>query len=246
VGFLKAFLLPLDAWRLIRRDPALRKLTMLSAGVSAACFTALFLGLWYASPHLLGLLWERPNDWTVIVWIFATAAIFLVSFVVGAQTLPIILLAPLSERISIQTELALGAKSDEGGLIRFVVETGRSLQKAVLRVCVLLSGHALLLALWLIPGPGHAAWTIASVGWSALWLAFEYVDLTANRHGRSFTQVARFMQAHVPDTLGLGLAIYALLWVPLINVFFVPVAVVSATLLYRSKSESELIDTNRG
>ena len=237
MGFLKAFVLPIEALRLIRRDPALQRLTLISAVVSALCFAGLFVGLWYAAPYLMGLLWTKPDDWMVFVWAVTAAAFFFIAFVIGAQTIPIIVLAPLSERISIQTEQALGIEADDGGLARFVVETGRSIQKALLRVIVLLSGHAVLLLLWFIPGLGHAAWTIASLFWSVVWIAFEYVDITANRHGLSFSQVVRFLNAHAGATLGLGLAIYALLWVPIVNVFFVPVAVISATLLYQSESK---------
>ena len=234
MSFFKAFFLPLRALELIRRDPILRRLTLISAAVCATCFIGLGVGLWYFSPWIVGQLWPRPSGWAEIVWYLAAGVLFLVGFVVGAQTLPIIALAPLSERLSIQTEHKLGVSPDNAGIVRFVVETGRSLQKAVLRVFVLVCGHVLLLLLWLIPGAGHAVWSAAAFAWNVLWLAFEYVDVTANRHGHSFMGVIRFLNAHGPATLGLGAAIYLLLWVPLLNVFFVPIAVVSATLLYRS------------
>jgi CysZ protein len=232
VGFFQALFLPLEAWRVIRGDAGLRRLARVSAFVSALCFAGLIVGLWFAAPSLVSLLWTKPAGWTVIFWDLAAALLFVIGFVVSAQTVPVIVLAPLSERLSIQTERSLGKTDDGGGLVRFVAETGRSIRKAILRVTVFAVGHACLLLLWIVPGYGQAAWSAAVFLWSALWLAFEYVDITANRHGLGFRAVIRFLRARPGQALGLGAAIYLLLWVPFLNVFFVPLAVVSAALLF--------------
>lgn len=232
MGFFKSFFLPLEAFKLIRKDPLLWRLTLISAVVCSLCFVLLGVGLWYGAPAIVSLLWTRPDSWTAVFWYLMAGLLFVVGFVVGAQTLPVILLAPLSERLSIQTETTLGVREQQGGIARFVVETGRSLWKALLRVTMLVGGHTLLLTLWLVPGYGHAVWSAAAFAWNVVWLAFEYIDVTANRHGVSFMGVVRFLNDHGLSTLGLGAAIYFLLWVPILNVFFVPIAVVSATLLF--------------
>ena len=40
------------------------------------------------------------------------------------------------------------------------------------------------------------------------------------------------MKHHLPACLGLGFGLYALLWIPILNLFLVPVAVVAGTLLF--------------
>ncbi len=53
------------------------------------------------------------------------------------------------------------------------------------------------------------------------------------RHLYRFGDVTRAVRARLGLGMGLGAAIYLLLWVPVLNLFFVPLAIVSGTLLYR-------------
>lgn len=111
-------------------------------------------------------------------------------------------------------------------------ETIAGLIKAILRVAILLAGHALLLPLWLLPGAGHATWTVLSTTWTVFWLVFEWLDIPANRFGWGFGRVARAIRVQPSVAAGFGLATWLLLWVPLLNTLFIPAATVGATLLF--------------
>ena len=53
------------------------------------------------------------------------------------------------------------------------------------------------------------------------------------RHLYPFAQVRRVLRQRWALCLGFGAGVYVLLWVPILNSFFLPVAVVGGTLLYR-------------
>ena len=84
-------------------------------------------------------------------------------------------------------------------------------------------------------------WTAAGVGWTALWACAEYLDAPMVRHQRPFAQVRRVLAGRMALCLGFGLVLVVLLWVPLLNLFLVPLAVCAGTLLYRSLVSSRTL-----
>jgi CysZ protein len=69
--------------------------------------------------------------------------------------------------------------------------------------------------------------------WTMGWLAVEYLDGPMARHLYPFRQVRRAVQERLPLCMGFGAAVYLMLWIPVLNFFFIPVAVVGGTLLFR-------------
>ncbi len=232
MSFFGALFLPWRAWRAIRQTPALWRLSVLSACVCALTLIGLLVSLMLYAPALTALLWPKPSGLWLLLWYPMLILVFALCFVVGAQVLPVILLAPLGDRLSAEAERTVRPVVEAGGLGRFVRETLRAVRKGVVRVTLLLGGQALLFPLWLLPGAGHVAWSVLSTFWSILWLAFEYVDLTANRHDEGFRDVLRLLRTNGLAALGLGATIYLLLFVPVLNAFFFPIAVVSGALWY--------------
>lgn len=232
-GFARGFYLPFRAIGMIFSRGRLLRWSAAAALVSALLFAAL-LGLLVAfTGDLLNLVWTRPEGWLVAVWYVVAALLFGLLFVVGASTLPAVATAPFLDPISADTERSLGLSGEEGGgLGRLLAETANALGKTLLRVFLLLAGHGVLLLFWLLPGVGQAVWSAAALFWSVLWLAFEYLDVPANRHGYRFRDTLALLRRNPGASLGLGLGIYLVLWVPLLNVFFVPVGAVAATALF--------------
>jgi CysZ protein len=201
--------------------------------VTALSLVALFVALFFVVPDALALLWARPAGWWQVAWYAVAVLFFSVALVVGVATVPAVVTAPLADPLVAATERHFRLPAPGGGGIgRFAAETAGGIAKALLRVGLLLAGHALLLPLWLIPGAGHAAWTALSVAWTVFWLVFEYLDLPANRFGYRFREVGAAVRANPAVSAGFGVAVYLLLWVPLLNTLFIPAATVGATLLF--------------
>jgi CysZ protein len=94
-------------------------------------------------------------------------------------------------------------------------------------------GYLVLLPLNLIPAAGSAAWLFASTVWAAFWLTVEHLSNPMARHLTPFRQVLRVATGRLALSLGFGLSLWIVLWVPVVNCLVMPLAVVSGTLLFR-------------
>jgi CysZ protein len=101
------------------------------------------------------------------------------------------------------------------------------------RVLILYGGQALLLLLLLIPVAGQIAWPVASWFWSVWWLAGEYLDIPMSRHLYRFGAVRSILWARPALCLSFGATLYVLIFIPILNCFVIPAAVIAGTMLYR-------------
>lgn len=223
------------AGHLIFRTPALRRLSALCAAVTLVALGALFVLLWMYVPDLLGWLWTRPEPWYGrVFWYLVLVLMFLVLLVVGANVVVPVVLAPLQDPLSELTEAQCGGyTSPSFRLGSFLQGLATSLGHTVARVALLLVGLAVLFPLNLLPVVGNVAWTVLGTLWTVLWLAGEHLAAPMTRHQYRFAEVRRVMRQRWLLCLGFGLGVYFLLWIPILNTFFLPVAVIGGTLLYR-------------
>jgi len=234
------FALPFRAMRLILANRPLRRLSAVTAAISAVLLVALFGLLVHFTGDILGLLWTKPTGWLLALWYPLAFLVFAVLFVVGASTVPTLATAPMLDPLSVAAERALGIEGDDGfDLVRVLKETLSALAKTFLRLVLLYVGHAFLLLLWLLPVVGHAAWTAAALLWTVFWLAYEYFDVPANRYGLGFDAVLGLVRRHIFLAMGFGAAVQLILWVPLLNAVFIPVAAVGATIAFAELRRGE-------
>lgn len=235
LDFFAGLALPFTAARLILRSRRLLLLSALASAVTLAALVGLVAALWRYTRPLLAWTWPMPEPWYgQALWYGVLALTFVVLFVVGANTLPVLALAPLQDPLSEATEELCGDFRPAPFSLRTTLrQTLVSLGHTLARIGLLLLGHLGLVALNLVPGAGNAAWTVAATLWTMGWLAAEYLDAPMARHLYPFRLVHRMVWERLPLCLGFGAAIYILLWIPLLNACFIPVAVVSGTLLFR-------------
>lgn len=223
------------AFGLLFRVPRLRGLALLCAGVTFASLVALTVLLSRYTPVLLAHFFARPGTWYgLALWYLVLVLVFLVLLVVGANVVPPLLLAPLQDPLSESTEdICGGHEPPPFGLGTFLGGLARGLTHTLARTFFLLAGLALLLPLNLLPGVGSVLWTVLGSLWTMTWLAGEHLATPMTRHGYSFAEVRRALRERRALCLGFGAGVYVLLWVPVLNTFFLPVAIVGGTLLYR-------------
>ncbi|ABF92450.1 putative membrane protein [Myxococcus xanthus DK 1622] len=231
------------AFSLILRDRRLFLLSALCAAVTAAALVGLAWLLWRYAPGALESVWTRPESWYgQAAWTAVLVLSGLVLWVVGANVLPPLLLAPLQDPLSELTEEACGggpgASFTVAGFVRGLV-TG--IAHTLARLFFLLAGLAVLLPLHLIPGVGSVLWTVLASLYTMTWMAGEYLAAPMTRHLYPFAEVRRMLRERRALCLGLGAGIYVLLWVPILNAFFLPVAIVAGTLLYGGLREARLL-----
>lgn len=211
----------------------LLRLSAISAAVTAATLLGVAWGAWRGSRALAEWLAGGPGTWNAVASATLTAVAWVVFFAVGALTVPNLVLAPLQDPLSEATEERCrgGAlsRAPAAGLLR---ATAVSLGHTLLRLAIVAAGLVVLLPLNFIPGVGSAAWLVGSTLWSAFWLAVEQLSNPMARHLRPFGEVVTSLRRRPGIALGFGGVLSIILWVPVVNFFLMPVAVVAGTLLF--------------
>jgi CysZ protein len=110
-----------------------------------------------------------------------------------------------------------------------IVRTVRlELGKALLYMLVV---GPMFLASFFIPGVGQA---ISLVGFAltAVYLGIDYVDWPAARRDWSVGDRVGFARRQLPAIAGFGTGVWVLLFIPLVNLLFMPAAVAGGTMLF--------------
>lgn len=205
---------------------------------------------------IVAFFWPRSFEWAHDLvgtggWRSAASAVvglflFTLSTFLAALTLPNVVLAPLQDPLSETTEERLGGfQSPPFSFGRTLRSTVESLQHTALRLGMQLLGIAVLWPLNLIPGAGSVLWATLGTLWSMFCLAAEHLSNPMARHLYPFRTVFTALRKRLAVSLGLGAALYIVLWIPVLNFFLMPVAVVSGTLLFRSLRATGVIDPPR-
>lgn len=221
------------AFRLLFGSRRLFLLSSLCAVLTAVALVGLGVLLYRYAPGLLESLWPRPVSWYGRVgWYVALILASLVAWVVGANVVPPILLAPLQDPLSEATEAECdGANTPSAASFLRGLTTG--LLHTLARLALLLLGLAVLLPLNAVPGIGSVLFTVLASLWTMLWMAAEHLAAPMTRHLYPFSEVRRMLRERRALCLGFGAGVYVLLWIPILNTFFLPVAIIGGTLLYR-------------
>lgn len=232
--FFRGLSLPFRAVRVMVSTPKVLGLSLISGLVTAVLLIGLVLFWW---PRAFG--WAEglvgTGSWRTVLSALVGFLVFALLTFVSALTAPNLVLAPLQDPLSEATEERCGAfVAPAFSLPRTVRGTLESLGHTLLRLVTQLLGIALLLPLNLIPGAGSLAWAIAGSTWSMFCLSIEHLSNPMARHFYPFGQVLTVLRRRVALALGFGAALYVMLWVPVLNFFLMPVAVVAGTLLFRS------------
>lgn len=230
------------ATRLIMRTPRLLALSFISGAVTALLLVTLPFWLWGVSHSLVTRFIDDGSGWQHLAVVWATLVVFLSFFAAAALTLPNVVLAPLQDPISEAAEVQCGdftpSEFSLRGLLRGVTA---SLMHTVLRLTFMALGFVVLLPLNLIPAVGSVLWWALSTTLSTFWLAVEHLSGPMSRHLYRFSQVVRALGARPWVALSFGFSLWVLLWVPVLNFFMLPIAIVAATLLFRGLRSAGLL-----
>ncbi|MGQ0508133.1 MAG: EI24 domain-containing protein [Myxococcaceae bacterium] len=227
--------LPFKGLQLILANRKLFALSAVSALVTLAGLLVILAVGWTYADDVVARFWLKPESWFGGgLWTILVFLAFVLWVVVAANVAPLLALVPLQDPISEAAEEACGGfQAPPFSFSRLLHSTWMSLRHTLARISVLLAGHALLLLANFVPGVGSIAWSVLGGLWTALWMGAEYLAGPMARHLIPFSEVRLVVRRRLGLALGFGAAIYAILWIPVLNCFFVPMAIVGGTLLYR-------------
>lgn len=85
---------------------------------------------------------------------------------------------------------------------------------------------------WALPVVGQVVYTAFGLFFTAIYFAADYVDWPASRRGHGVRVRIGLLRANLPTALGFGAGVAVLLFVPFVQLFFMPAAVAGGTLLF--------------
>jgi CysZ protein len=93
-----------------------------------------------------------------------------------------------------------------------------------------------------VPVVGQIIYAVFGFFFTAAYFAVDYIDWPASRRNRGISYRFSMLRAHFLPMLGFGTGVWLFLFVPLLNLLFMPAAVAGGTLLFldleRARDES--------
>lgn len=229
------------------QHPKLARYWLFPIFITALALIAVFYGAVSLYDDLGGALWSLlPESWneadgwaggllSALRWLVQVIAGILITLLglVLVVVLSSVFAAPFNDALSEAVERILtGGAAPPFSLRRMIADVGRTIRLEILKVVlyVVLVGP-MFLASFFIPGVGQV---ISLVGFAltAVYLGVDYLDWPAARRDWSVGDRVRFARRQLPAVAGFGTGVWALLFVPLLNLFFMPAAVAGGTMLF--------------
>jgi CysZ protein len=233
-GLAGGFAYPFRALGYMLRRPGLWRYALLPVLVTATVLVALLAALMTWGDRISGWIWARPEDWYwLLLWYPFHVLVLLLLFALGAVTVPGLVSSPFNKALSKRIEQTeTGEKVEGQGLKAFFKGLPGTLADELRKIAFLLGVHLVILLLNLVPVAGHILYPAVAWSWTVLWLAAGYLAFSLSRHRRPFLDTPRTVRKNLMACAGFGSGVFLMLLVPLLNVLFVPVAVIGGTLLY--------------
>jgi uncharacterized protein involved in cysteine biosynthesis len=205
-------------------------------------FAVSLLVVWQYHDAAVNLIWDEPTGddfWSDVasffhgfVEILVALLGFLLAFVLALFATSLVA-APFNSRLSEEVEhLATGR---EGPKFKLWNEIKLFFRSALLLILMLAVTVGLTVASWiggLVFAPLGIVLTVLGYIASALHASVDAMDYTAERRGRAFWFTYAYVFEHFLPCLGFGTGAFLMLFVPFLNLFFLPAIVGGGTLLY--------------
>ena len=106
------------------------------------------------------------------------------------------------------------------------------LKVELFKILVLLSGLILLFLVNLVPGIGQLIYAFLSPLWTVWWTAFNFSDYSMSRRNWKFQDRIKLGLKNWKPFLGMGISLYVLVWIPILNFILFPLAVTAGTIFF--------------
>lgn len=153
---------------------------------------------------------------------------------VGAALLASLLAAPFNDLLSEEVErVQTGRAGPPFSLGAALRDVARSLLMEGVKLSLYVAAMIpLLLFALAVPVLGEAVLSIAGASFTAAWFALDYLDWPASRRGHGIGWRIGLLRKHTLSMLGFGAGVWLFLFIPFVNLLFMPAAVAGGTLLF--------------
>jgi len=227
----------------LREHPELWKYAAAPLGMSVAILGGSY---WLLYRLLSGFIKPYGGDDRLLaalsyIVLVGVAILLLVLFFFLFTRIASALSAPFNDLISQKTEeLVAGIFTDTPfSVVQLLKDSTRSMYHAVRVLALYLALLLAALFLLLIPGVGSLLFTVMGTLLSAFMFAWEYLGYPLDRRRLTWNQKMTFFRSRLKPALGFGLGNVVVASVPVVNLLFIPAAVIGGTLLFLDMETSE-------
>lgn len=234
-GFIMGFFSLWNAFRFVGKNPSLYKYIAIPFIINVV----VFCGSVYWGFDLFGdLVGQYLTPYDTWYWQIVAAAVkllaALITLVVVFFTFTVVgnlIAAPFNDLLSEKTEgILTGRLNDEPFSLRQIgLDLWRVMKDEVRKMSIFIILMVMILGLNLLPGIGSVLYAVCSVVLTVFFLIVEYTGYTFSRKHLGFKEQRQFISTHKMSTLGFGLAVMCMLFIPFVQFLTIPLAVVAAT-----------------
>ena len=248
IGFARGLSYVLRGMRFVYvQHPKLARYWVFPILITVLALGAVFYGAGSYYDDLGGAVWSLfPESWNDVTgWVggLLSALRWLIELIAGilitllglvlVLVLSSVVAAPFNDALSEAVEHILtGESAPPFSLSRMVADIVRTIRLELLKVLVYLAVVGpMFLASFIIPGVGQVL-SLVGFALTAVYLGIDYVDWPAARRNWSVRDRVAFTRRQLPAVAGFGTGVWVLLFIPLVNLLFMPAAVAGGTMLF--------------
>lgn len=178
--------------------------------------------------------WAEAGHWAhsalevlilLVLWTVGILAVVMLTNVVAA---------PFNDFLSEEVERIVTGKQGPPFSLKVILRdtvrtVGLEILKLVIYAMIMIP---LFLLAQLLPAVGHVIYSVFAFLFTALYFAVDYLDWPASRRNRSVTYRFGLLTDHFMPMFGFGTGVWLFLFIPLVNLLFMPAAVAGGTLLF--------------
>ncbi len=244
IGYWRGFTYPFKGLRFVYVEhPGLVRYWIFPILITLVAFCGATWASWHYADALVDTFWAAPtgDGWLDgVLRFFHSAVAFLLSIALWAlSTMVLVLLtsviaAPFNGALSAAVErIATGRELGDAGILALVRDVWRTVMLELTKLLLFLAVMLPLFVLqWAVPGVGSVLYTVFSFVFTAWFWGIDYVDWSAERRGWTPSQRLANARKRFLPMFGFGSGVWLFLFVPLLNLFFMPAAVAGGTLLF--------------
>jgi len=242
--FSQGFFYPFRAGKFIKQHPVLLKYIAIPFSINVVVLSAaVYWGLSFFNSIVVHYIPQGDAwYWVILSYFLWTLAILMTMILVffGFTVTGAIIASPFNDILSEKTEeLLTGMPNEEPFVFRvFLKDAMHTVMDESKKIIIFVVLMLLLLPLNLLPG-GTLPYSILSVLLTVFFLVVEYTGYVFYRKHLTFRDQRRYISAHKVVMMGFGTGVMAVLGVPFLQFFCIPLGVVGATQLWHDLSGPE-------
>jgi CysZ protein len=229
---------PLRALRLLAATPALWPYVVVPVLLNVVVGVLLYFGLLVAGFELIDRVTAGlPSGFAFFEALLQALLVILLLLVTGFVFVRfgVILGAPWYDALSLRVERLRKGEAPpggEGGLLGALRDVVRQIGNETQKVGFAVGLGLLLLVLSIIPGLGTLLATVGGITLGTTIACLDFLDPPLSRRRLGFREKLGVVRRALPGSAGFGLVCLALVSIPFVNLFSIPVCIVAGSLYY--------------